>query len=462
MATVYFLVEPETETEAIKYRVKTAKYLGERSGIDAGVITNTKEQRRISSALNVRGSHLQYHKKEFKTQSSIDQESKRIEHKYSVCIRRRILAHLVQKENGLEKIDEYRKEFISLVGAYESTLKEKDIDAVFAGIGPFMAISALDAVSKSFGTDTLHISASKLEDGNSLIYDDWSLSFKSIVGWPQDTSKEKKNYTKKVVKKRIESGAMPDYVARLSLKNDLRQYTAKAGNYISKLKNKPKKKLRRALSLISDDVALSVTRQSSKLFYEEPNYKESFLFFPLHAPLDTQILYRGEPYIQQEALVKHIARNLPYGYKLYVKEHPNATGHYSTSSLLKISKEKDVKLIPPHINTHQIIKEASVILTINSTTGLEGVMHNCPVVTFGKPFYSGCESVTSVRDTFDTHSRINYALNLEVNTQENINFLTKMREATYKTDFFSDDYSSKKSEQLASAMSAVLGQKLKE
>jgi len=461
MATVYFLVEPETDTEAIEYRVKAAKYLGQHSRFDTGVITNTQKQRRISRKLEVKSSHLQHHKKAFKTESNIEKEAKRIENKYSVCIKRRVLAHLLQKEKGMNKLCEYKQEFVSLVVAYESMLKKKSIDVVFAGVGPFMAISALDAVSKAFGVESLHISASKLGDGRSLVYDDWFLTFESIVGWPKNTPKEKIQSTKTIVNERISSQAMPDYVRRLSLKNNLKQYASKASRYISRLKDNPKQKLRKVLSLISEDVVLSMTRQSSKLFYEGPNYKDDFLYFPLHAPLDTQVLYRGEPYIRQKELVKHIARNLPYGYKLYVKEHPNATGHYLVSSLLEISREKNVRLLPPHINTHQIINEAAVVLTVNSTAGLEGIMHNCPVITFGKPFYSGCESVTSVRSTFDTHSHIKYALNLEVNAQDNINFLAKVREATYKTDFFSGNYSSKNSEQLASAMSAVLGQKLK-
>lgn len=117
----------------------------------------------------------------------------------------------------------------------------------------------------------------------------------------------------------------------------------------------------------------------------------------------------------------------------------------------------EVKLLPPNINPHKLIEGASVVITINSTTGLEALMHNCPVLTFGRPFYSTCSSVIKVEDLFNTSEKIRRAISYKVDSSANLEYLTRLYKAGYDADYFSIKNQLKdQPQELALAMKDVL------
>lgn len=73
-----------------------------------------------------------------------------------------------------------------------------------------------------------------------------------------------------------------------------------------------------------------------------------FVFFPLSVVLERHILI-GAPYsINQIELVKHIAKSIPVGFKLLVKEHPAQ----SSREWRKISEYKELLAIPNTVILH--------------------------------------------------------------------------------------------------------------
>lgn len=115
---------------------------------------------------------------------------------------------------------------------------------------------------------------------------------------------------------------------------------------------------------------------------------EKYILFPLHISWDAQIATRNPMYSNQFYLVEILSKSLPYGYKLYVKEHPYNYGGEKIRLLNQIKKLSNVKLIHPEHSSIDLIEKSSAVVTINSTAGWETIILNKPLVTFGNTFYA--------------------------------------------------------------------------
>ena len=158
--------------------------------------------------------------------------------------------------------------------------------------------------------------------------------------------------------------------------------------------------------------------QLAKIYYTEFDPGERYIFFPLHAPDDSQITIRAPQFFHQEFVVEMLARFLPEGYKLYVKPHPAANGYYPLAMLRSIAKIKNVSLLHPGINSHDVIRNASVVVVINSTVGFESLLYCKPVIVLGEVFYRGYGLTVDVENLFDLKAAIKRALGMSVAVKE--------------------------------------------
>ncbi|MCX7001156.1 MAG: hypothetical protein NT106_12815, partial [Candidatus Sumerlaeota bacterium] len=127
-----------------------------------------------------------------------------------------------------------------------------------------------------------------------------------------------------------------------------------------------------------------------KLLYSKPMKGEKYVFFPLHHNDDAQLLIRAPQYANQFALIEILANALPYGYKLYIKEHPALIGGFSYRMLRDLkNKCPNIRIINPLHHPHKLIKDAAAVATINSTTGFEAILFRKPLMIFGKTFFRG-------------------------------------------------------------------------
>jgi capsule polysaccharide modification protein KpsS len=131
----------------------------------------------------------------------------------------------------------------------------------------------------------------------------------------------------------------------------------------------------------------AVRRKFLKPYYSMPVQGEKYFYYPLHMPIDMQILVRSPQFFDQYYLIEYIARSLPHGVKLYVKEHPVSIGMYDYFAMRKVAKIPNVLLINPNVNSHPIIQNAQAVITVNSKVGYEALYHGKPVITVGDSFY---------------------------------------------------------------------------
>lgn len=124
-----------------------------------------------------------------------------------------------------------------------------------------------------------------------------------------------------------------------------------------------------------------------KRLYSPPDYSEEYIYYPLHVPLDFQLTFREPMYLNQISIVEYLSNILPYGVKIYFKEHPASVGAYDYWQLSKISQNDNVRFINPGVNSYDLIKNALSIVTINSKVGAEAIAQGKRVFVLGNPYY---------------------------------------------------------------------------
>jgi hypothetical protein len=112
-----------------------------------------------------------------------------------------------------------------------------------------------------------------------------------------------------------------------------------------------------------------------------------YAFFPLHKEPEVTLLVYGRPFLNQIEVVRHIARSLPVGMKLVVKEHPAAIGYRPLGYYLKLLAIPNVVLAAPELTSREVLDRAQLVAIIGGSVGLEAAMLGRPVIAFGRvPF----------------------------------------------------------------------------
>lgn len=112
--------------------------------------------------------------------------------------------------------------------------------------------------------------------------------------------------------------------------------------------------------------------------------QKPFVFFPLQTEPENSLQGASPEYFFQLSAIASIARDLPAGTYLVVKEHMSAIGRRPVGFLRQIAAFKNVVLLSVEEFGHEIVQQAAGTVTINSTAGFEAARLGRPVITFGR------------------------------------------------------------------------------
>jgi hypothetical protein len=132
----------------------------------------------------------------------------------------------------------------------------------------------------------------------------------------------------------------------------------------------------------------SGARRARRLYVPVPGDRP-FIYFPLQVVEDYKVIKLRPDCFDQEAVVKRLVDALPEGIDLVVKEHPMAVGMDRTGMLRRLAALRGVHLVAPRTSSIELIDRAAGIATVSSTVGFEALLLERPVMTIGRPFYSG-------------------------------------------------------------------------
>ena len=162
---------------------------------------------------------------------------------------------------------------------------------------------------------------------------------------------------------------------------------------------------------------------------------EPYAFFPLQLePEITTTLY-SPIYNDYLWVAKQIAKSLPVGHKLYVKEHLAMFGFRTRAFYKELKKIPNVKLINPNVKSFPITLGAKLVAVVTSTVGWEAIALKKPVITFGDVFYNALPFVKKCDSIKDLPSLIKEQLD-EFEHDENalVDFIASINKESVEVD----------------------------
>jgi hypothetical protein len=180
---------------------------------------------------------------------------------------------------------------------------------------------------------------------------------------------------------------------------------------------------------------------------------EPFAFFPLHLTNDAQLTVRGPLWAAQFPVVDLLARSLPVGMKLYIKEHPALVGNAPAELMDPLLRMANVKLIDPRWHPHDLIRRSRLVCVVNSTAGLEGLMLGRPVLCLGRPFYAGWGLTHDWPGALSLPATIRRAVRAPLpEDREILRLLCRLRRHCYPSTHFLLDEGTENAEQSAQSL----------
>lgn len=155
-----------------------------------------------------------------------------------------------------------------------------------------------------------------------------------------------------------------------------------------------------------------------------PENDEKFLFFGFHLPTESTVGLRALPYVNQIATIESISRVLPYGVKLYVREHPHARKDFPVQGLFRAGQYPNVRVLSPAVPVSEVIQKSSGVLTFNSTTGIEALVYGKPVLSFAASIYSGFHpAALRCEDLYALGSDLARLMNTQVRIEDTYDYV---------------------------------------
>ncbi len=145
----------------------------------------------------------------------------------------------------------------------------------------------------------------------------------------------------------------------------------------------------------------------------------------MHPEPERSTLIAAPLFTNQIEVITNIAKSLPNGYNLYVKEHPlqSLREWRSISDYKQIISLPNVMLIHPSVKPEDIIKNSSLVISINGTSGLEAGFYNKPSITLSDQDFSYLSFVNQIKTLQEIPDAIKISLKKKVDISDLNNYL---------------------------------------
>lgn len=145
--------------------------------------------------------------------------------------------------------------------------------------------------------------------------------------------------------------------------------------------------------------------QSIPKLQEPP--QNDYVYFALHFQPEATTSPLGGIYVDQYFAILMLARSLPEGVDVIVKEHPRQHFWQRFPEFYKVLKEEpNVKFAHKTTDSLELTKNSLAVATITGTVGWEALFNEKPVFLFGTIFYENLKGVVKVTDQESISSAI--------------------------------------------------------
>jgi hypothetical protein len=141
----------------------------------------------------------------------------------------------------------------------------------------------------------------------------------------------------------------------------------------------------------------------SKLFTNQDTLvKGRYFFFPLHILHEwCDYPWMGPRYHKIDEVIGMVSDSLPLGYQLVLKEHPALFPEKSIDFYKRLTGIRNVILVGPAENTHNLIKNSAGVVTLGGTSGWEAFLIGKPVYLLADAWYRNFPGIIRVNTVFE-------------------------------------------------------------
>ena len=198
---------------------------------------------------------------------------------------------------------------------------------------------------------------------------------------------------------------------------------------------------RKKSKVFFDYIFKSLKAKNRKSFIDKNlEYKihenEKFILFPLHQEPERTLLIEAPLHTNQFEVIRNIAKSLPTGFKLYVKEHfSQELREWREISYYKdIIKIPNVRLFHPSSNIEELIQNSSLIVSIAGTTSFEAAFYQKPSIILTDLGFSILPSVQKMESFQVLPQLIKNGLEMKVNADDLDRYLTILTDNSFDFD----------------------------
>lgn len=136
-----------------------------------------------------------------------------------------------------------------------------------------------------------------------------------------------------------------------------------------------------------------VDTQSSEDYYErhfrtDLDMDGSYAVFFLHVPREMTKMCMAFEYQDQVTTIRNLSAALPANVPLVVKEHTPAAGRRHLFTYGELVHDPNMILAHDQVDSHELIRNAEVVLTLTGTVGLESIYYGVPALVLGNVFFN--------------------------------------------------------------------------
>lgn len=132
---------------------------------------------------------------------------------------------------------------------------------------------------------------------------------------------------------------------------------------------------------------------ASRWFCKKLSRDEKYLLFPLQYEPEATTLVRAHPFSNQMTVIEQIAKALPLGITLVVKEHRGNHGYRKPSFYRDLHYLPNVRLVPREAILDDLVRNSLGVITLNSRMGWEALVLGKSVIALGRGFWTSFEKV---------------------------------------------------------------------
>lgn len=113
----------------------------------------------------------------------------------------------------------------------------------------------------------------------------------------------------------------------------------------------------------------------------------NYIYYPMHQDPEFVLNVQAPFWYNQLNTIRMLSYNLPTGYKLLVREHRHNVGRRSGKYLRELARYPGVVIVDAFEDQYKYINNANLIVTVNGSTGLEGLFLKKKVMTLDRTAY---------------------------------------------------------------------------